>query len=317
MVLLCNNIAKNIKSMYNDCNVAEGSDNMKRAYLSVFETRQEMQSDDYEIFHRIDTQLANMAPHSHDFYELYCPLSDGISMISAGKRYALSPGMLLLIAPGELHRPELSHPDRPFERIVLWIRPDYIVALAESVPVLRQTLMADAAGHRALTPDEDAYGAIQGLLFSLLREKQTDDAESPDLERLMIAQLMVLLHRCFSRSQEPMPARIRQRDDGILRVYEYIDAHLADNLTVAGLAEQFFMDKNTLTRQFKRVTGLTPGECIRQRRLEAAHAMIAAGSGMQEACAECGFSDYSAFYRAFRQAYGVGPKAFAAQLDKS
>ena len=98
-----------------------------------------------------------------------------------------------------------------------------------------------------------------------------------------------------------------------MRIYEYIDAHLAENLSVAGLAEQFFMDKNTLTRQFKRLVGMTPGECIRQRRLQAAHTMIAAGAGMQEACAECGFSDYSAFYRAFRQAYGISPSDYAAQ----
>ena len=32
---------------------------------------------------------------------------------------------------------------------------------------------------------------------------------------------------------------------------------------------------------------------------------------MKQACAECGFSDYSAFYRAFRQAYGVSPSACA------
>ena len=77
------------------------------------------------------------------------------------------------------------------------------------------------------------------------------------------------------------------------------------------------MDKNTLTRQFKRLTGMTPGECIRQRRLEAAHTMIAPGAPMQQACAECGFSDYSAFYRAFRQTYGASPSAYAAAAERA
>ena len=73
------------------------------------------------------------------------------------------------------------------------------------------------------------------------------------------------------------------------------------------------MDKNTLTRQFKRQVGMTPGECIRRHRLEAVRRQIRLGAPMQQACAECGFSDYSAFYRAFRQAYGISPRDYAAQ----
>ena len=99
-----------------------------------------------------------------------------------------------------------------------------------------------------------------------------------------------------------------------MRVYEHIVANLPDrDLTVGALAERFFMDKNTLTRQFKRQVGMTPGECIRRHRLEAVRRQIRRGAPMQQACAECGFSDYSAFYRAFRQAYGISPRDYAVQ----
>ena len=289
---------------------------MKRAYISAFETRQEMHRDSYEIFHRVDAQLATMPAHSHDFYELYCPLSEGINYITSGKRYALKPGMVLLVAPGELHRPEVTLPNHPFERIVLWINADYVAALAGPYPRLQQSLMSVAKTPCVIPQDQEAYDIVQELLFALLREDRIDDPDSPALSRLIITQLLLHLHRCMCLPQAPARGVGGRRDAGVMRVYEYIDAHLSEKLTVAGLAEQFFMDKNTLTRQFKRFTGLTPGECIRQRRLEAAHAMIAAGAGMQEACAECGFSDYSAFYRAFRQAYGIGPRAFAAQIEK-
>ena len=289
---------------------------MTRAYLSAFETRQEMFDDDYEIFHHIDARFTDISPHSHDFYELYCPLSEEVNYISAGKRYALKPGMLLLIPPGELHRPVPVVPSQACERIVLWINADFAASLAKDLPGLQRMLSEGLKGRNLIVPDPDIYVLLQELLFSLLREKKNRDPDSPGLERMMIAQILTHLGRRLSQAQAAQPRSAELRNAGVMRVYEYIDAHLADDLTVAGLAELFFMDKNTLTRQFKRLTGMTPGECIRQRRLAAAHAMIANGAGMQEACAECGFSDYSAFYRAFRQAYGVGPRAYAARIHK-
>ena len=101
----------------------------------------------------------------------------------------------------------------------------------------------------------------------------------------------------------------------MLAVYDYISAHLKQPLSVTDLADQFFMDKNTLTRQFRQVTGMTPAECVRRKRLDAAYLMISHGAGITESCHECGFSDYSAFYRAFRQAYGISPSDCAAHAQ--
>ena len=42
--------------------------------------------------------------------------------------------MVLLVAPGELHRPEVIIPNRPFERIVLWMSADYVASLTGALP---------------------------------------------------------------------------------------------------------------------------------------------------------------------------------------
>ena len=97
------------------------------------------------------------------------------------------------------------------------------------------------------------------------------------------------------------------RYEEIMRVHKYINAHFREPLSVNDLALRFFMDKNTMTRQFKRVIGMTPGEYIRRKRLESAHALIRQGYGVQHAGFVSGFTDYSAFYRAFRQRYGLSP----------
>ena len=67
------------------------------------------------------------------------------------------------------------------------------------------------------------------------------------------------------------------------------------------------MDRNTLTRQFRRIIGLTPGEYIRRKRLETAYELIRQGTGVLHAGYMSGFAEYSVFYRAFRQVYGISP----------
>lgn len=289
--------------------ISRGGGSIKRDYLSAFETRQVMRSEDYEIFHHVDAYSAGVPPHGHDFYELYCLLSDSVTLSVEGRRYPLEAGGMLLIRPGERHLPELADSRRPVERIVLWINSDYVDRLIGGFPTVRQAFAGEPRGGNRVAASAETIDLMHELLFGLLRERNGEGPESAALCELMLTQLLIHVGRNLNGSTHASPARSERRDAGVIRVYEYISAHLCEDLTVSRLAELFFMDKNTLTRQFKRLTGMTPGECVRRSRLEAAHAMIAAGARSQEACAECGFSDYSAFYRAFRQMYGMSPSA--------
>ena len=280
---------------------------MNLSYVSPFDVRQVMQQDDFEIFHRIDTAPGFITPHSHDFYEIYFPRTEGVSYIVDGHRFRLGPGMVVLIAPGQVHYSDVSTPGLVVERFVLWLNPGFVESLTGVLPRFRHLAPADLRGHNQITPDPETYELMVGLIFSLLHEKQLNDMDSATLNRLVVAQLLIHISRVFSSATGALPRRGAQRYKEILAVYDHISAHLKDPLSVSALAEQFFMDKNTLTRQFKLVTGMTPAECIRRKRLDAAYMMISHGAGITESCHECGFSDYSAFYRAFRQAYGISP----------
>ena len=117
--------------------------------------------------------------------------------------------------------------------------------------------------------------------------------------------------------REMPPERLGARYREIMLVHEYINAHFKEELTVNDLAEHFYMDKNTLTRQFKRIIGMTPGDYIRRKRLETAHALIRQGYSVLNAGYSSGFSDYSAFYRAFCHLYGQAPSTFSSQTRKT
>ena len=291
---------------------------MAHMLLNPFDQRQVMRRPDFEIFHYNNPACCSCPPHQHDFFELFFLLDDHIDDIVEGMRYSLSPGSVVLVAPGQMHRPDVAGPVRSVDRFVLWISTEYVRSITDALPRLHYALWGDMTGRNLIQADEDTTAMMRQLLFALHREDARPEADGAALARAIIGQLLVYCGRGIASRTDIAPHKAELRYREIMRVYEHIVANLPDrNLSVSALADRFFMDKNTLTRQFKRQVGMTPGECIRRHRLEAVRRQILRGAPMQQACAECGFSDYSAFYRAFRQAYGISPRDYAAQAAES
>ena len=76
---------------------------------------------------------------------------------------------------------------------------------------------------------------------------------------------------------------------------------------MAELAGRAYLSRYHFMRLFQEQTGLTVHAYIRRRRLLRAAERIRAGVPAGRAAAECGYGDYSAFYRAFRDCFGASP----------
>ncbi len=300
-------IAKNIKfrimilyTLWKEVNCMEG------AYISAFNIMQDMSRNDIEVYHYCDDATFNVPPHRHDFFELYCLLSDRYIYHVENNQYELRPGRLILVRPGETHWPELEGEPRDIERIVLWLNPAFISSLSIFLPKTLGTIGTNLQDEHLIVPEEKTYQVILNLLFSLLYEKNRADADSQYLCHLILSQLLIHISRVLNQRTKPQE-NPGTRYGEIMKVYEYINAHFRESLSVNGLAQRFFMDKNTMTRQFKRIIGMTPGGYIRRKRLENAREMIRQGYGAQQAGYSSGFTDYSTFFRAFHQYYGMAP----------
>jgi AraC-like DNA-binding protein len=59
--------------------------------------------------------------------------------------------------------------------------------------------------------------------------------------------------------------------------------------------------------------GISVYRYIMIKRLLMARQLLAAGEPAGQVCANCGFSDYTSFYRAFKTEYGISPGAFSTE----
>ena len=123
------------------------------AYISAFNILQNMRRDDIEIYHYCDRATYTVQPHRHDFYELYCLLSNGYIYHVEDNQYALEPGTLVLVYPGETHWPELQGPPEDIERIVLWLNPQFISSLSIFLPQTLGTIGDKLRGQHLIVPE--------------------------------------------------------------------------------------------------------------------------------------------------------------------
>lgn len=282
---------------------------------------------DYEIYHMNDSSSSKIRLHSHDFYEVFFLISGVMDYIVEGSRYTLEPGSLLLIPPNELHRPEISTVCS-FDRIVLWLSPSYLSLLSQDIPELFTELLSCSQLSHHLSPQVIPSSVIESTLRTLLHEHHNQEEGHVLMRRLLISQFLLLVKRALSVIRRehttsvcdaaPQPAGAKHRPDTDLTgVFQYINAHLTEDISVSDLAERFFFNENTLSRRFKNHAGMTIPEYIRQKRLTMARLCMYQGMNVTDAGSASGFSDYTTFYRAFRKTYGISPKAFAETIRKT
>ena len=90
----------------------------------------------------------------------------------------------------------------------------------------------------------------------------------------------------------------------------YIEMNLAEKITIRDTAKHFYVSESTIRQTFRQKMGVSFHHCLTQRRLIAAKQLIEGGCVLEQVAAQTGFSDYSSFYRAFRQEYGISPRQY-------
>ena len=257
-----------------------------------------------------DTSYSNtqMQLHSHTFYELlYCINSCGAEYLVGSERYRLQQGDLILLPPGVSHRPLLpGNMEAPYMRYVIWLSPEFMSLYAGLLPC---TASPGQSGASMLRTGGSAWESIGELFQAGVQEaeKKEDGWEAAVIGNTLT--IFANMKRIYiERSAGTMKA---ERPELLDRVAAYIEKNYTEHITIDDLARCFFVSNSTISHLFKQKMGVSVYRYITQRRLIAAKSLIGQKLPMEEISQQVGFSDYSTFYRAFKQEFGISPRQFA------
>lgn len=256
----------------------------------------------FRLFHLKDRESAPIPHHYHEFHKLILFLSGSLTYRVEGRSYEMQSGDLLFVPAHAIHQPMID-PDVPYERFVLWIQPEALEdkGLNACFDLCREE-------NSYLLP-RDRYDKTR--LHTLLRDMERCDGQEFGDEVFACAlflQSMVLLNRWLLNQNAPaVQARSDPKIDEIL---SYINSDLTADLTVGALAARFYLSRSWLMHRFKAITGCSIHQYVLQKRLILAAQLLKNGESVGDAARLSGFSDYSAFLRSFRKAYGMAPREF-------
>ena len=257
--------------------------------------KKEISFENYRYRHHTTADPLNtkFARHAHKTYEIVYLVGGDISYVIENQRFRLTPGDIIMIPENRYHYAVVEG-DVPYERAVI----DFPATLADETLVQR-VFSETRVYHTASLPHfADYYRRMDAY---------ADIPNRGDRERIAVALLTELL--CLLAGLSPMlavPAGGRQ-DTTVDAVLRYIDENLTTIRSMDEICRALFISPSHLCKAFQEVLNTSPMKYLRRRRLHHAHDLLCSGERPTNLYLECGFRDYSSFYRAYREYFGISP----------
>jgi transcriptional regulator GlxA family with amidase domain len=123
--------------------------------------------------------------------------------------------------------------------------------------------------------------------------------------------LMVFLKRPGGQAQFSATLSLQRAEDKFGVLHAWIEAHLADDLSLAALARQAGMSERSFSRHYAEATGLTPARSIERLRVEAARRLLTDSRlPIKRISQRCGFGSEETMRRSFLRVLSVTPQDY-------
>ncbi|MCX6993808.1 MAG: AraC family transcriptional regulator [Kiritimatiellaeota bacterium] len=219
--------------------------------------------------------------HGHPFCELIVPIRGRMRVESPGTKLNATIGDVLLYPPRVIHA-EWSDAAAP-------------------VAVYFFSFQAASVPKRDLIKTQDHAGRILHMSRWLYEERHASDPYVQEERQFLFQAIVAEYFRNLNHREAPM----------VIQTRKYIHDHMAESLTLSGLARQAGMSKYHFLRSYNALTGRTPMEDVRIIRANAARALILSTAlPLKDIAPQTGLGNEYAMSRIFRHYFNMPPGAW-------
>lgn len=225
----------------------------------------------------------------HSYHEIFFFIAGNAEFISETCTERLVPFTVVIIPKETFHCFVVHGEEKEYCRCVLNF---------DDVPQLDE-LIESKMVKIALSKNEKLYELFMQLKD--LPELDCSKLEKSVLLHSLFAQILVYIQ---TQSEQKLTSDIH----AVTRqAIECIDRNIDGALSAHELASQLHVSSSYLAHIFKKDLHISIHKYILEKRLVLAHKMIKKCESPMTVAMECGFSDYSGFYRQYKKMFGVAP----------
>ncbi|MGN0814940.1 MAG: AraC family transcriptional regulator [Candidatus Coproplasma sp.] len=244
--------------------------------------------------HKIENPAhVSYSDHFHTIYEIMYFIDGDGEFFIENKRYELNPGDLVIIRPGSHHYLSLLSSKRS-ER--------YVVRFTEYL--IPSNLLLSMENMQGIYPVE---GTIIPSLFARFDEHLENVGENSELIKMLYRCVLteIIVYLCHIGIKEA--ASVSFLKENMAFVLEYINRNIEKPLCLEDICREFHYSKSYICREFATGMGVPVMQYVRTKKIMYADALLRSGMCPTEVSAQCGFSDYSTFFRMYKKLMGHSP----------
>jgi transcriptional regulator GlxA family with amidase domain len=128
--------------------------------------------------------------------------------------------------------------------------------------------------------------------------------------------LVVFLKRSGGQAQFSTALSLQTAEDKFGSLHDWINRHLADDISLPLLADQAGMSERSFSRHYAEATGLTPSRAVERLRVEAARRLLSESRlPVKRISQRCGFGSEETMRRSFLRVLAVTPQDYRARFS--
>ena len=232
-------------------------------------------------------------PHYHDMYEILFLKEGDISYLTENCAYSTRKNSLIFIPPRQQHCIRIDK-NTPYDRYDLLFSPESV----------------DSDLLEAITGKVSVIGFDTNQLVIQLFEKidfYCEKLTGEALGKVIHALTEEVLLNIYLHVTASAPNTMASRQPLTDRALAYIEENLLTLTGVEPICHSLGISRSYLYQLFQQDLQTTPKQYIMERRLNLARQEIFLGAKATTVYTQCGFADYSTFFRAYKKHFGYPP----------
>lgn len=253
--------------------------------------------------------------HHHDFYEILYIEKGKVEYAIDDKKYILSEGDAVLITPSILHQ-LCKVIEKPSRRIILKFGKNYIESFSTPNSNLLKVFDLIDNGATPKLTFKDSFRKRVEQNLNIMNNMFLSTNYGEDLiynEKFL--QTMLLVNIEYLNLIEDNSQITNYENTIVSNTINYISNNISKKISISDISKKLSLSPSRLSHIFKDETGTSILQFIIKKRLILAKELLRKGINLNDISIQCGFQDYTSFFRSFKKEYGITPRNYSADYN--